>query len=64
MGGFRDKMTVDEAMAKTGTTSPSEALRAHKAAIGAKRARRTGYLPHVGAKQRAKALRKSNGSKA
>jgi len=44
-----ERMSVDEAMAATGAHSPSEALRKAK-----RHNSRYGYLPHCGAKQRAK----------
>lgn len=48
-----ERMTIERAMELTGTTTPSAALRAAKEQNAA-----YGYLPHVGAKQRAKALRR------
>lgn len=46
--------TVEEAMAATGTDSPSEALRQIKS-----RTPDAVYLPHTGAKQRAKELKRA-----
>ena len=50
--GMRGRVTVEEAMQRTGTNSPSEALKELKKQNG-----RYGYIPHVGAKQRMKAQR-------
>lgn len=49
------RYTVDEAMAETDSKSPSEALRKLKASTS----KRYNYIPHVGAKQRAKEARKA-----
>lgn len=56
--GYR--VSVAQAMRETGTTSPSAAKRAKEKSIG----RRLVYLPHVGAKQRTKALKRANAARA
>lgn len=48
------QMTVERAMEITGTSTPREALKA----MSAKTDKRLVYMPHVGAKQRAKALKR------
>lgn len=48
-----ERMSIDRAMEATGSKSPSEALRKAK-----QKNANYGYLPHVGAKQRAKALKR------
>lgn len=54
-GELTNIMTVEDAMKSTGTTSPSAALRNKKHFSPGTN---WGYLPHVGAKQRAKALKR------
>lgn len=51
--GLPGRRTVEEAMAQTGTTSPAAALRVLKRTESS----RMGYIAHVGAKQKAKALK-------
>lgn len=48
------QMTIEQAMELTGTTTPREALKA----MSAQTEKRLVYMPHVGAKQRAKALKR------
>lgn len=52
-GGFGNRMSVDKAMQITNSDSPSEALHKLK-----RENARYNYLPHIGAKQKAKALRR------
>jgi hypothetical protein len=47
------RVSIEQAMKETGTTSPSQALKAFKA-----RGARKGYVAHIGAKQRAKAIKR------
>lgn len=52
--GLKNRMTVEQAMAQTGTSTPRQALHA----LRAQGLKRMAYTPHVGAKERAKAAKR------
>lgn len=53
---LQNRTTVEEAMRRTGTRTPKQALDATKKT--ATKGQRYSYMPHTGAKQRAKAERR------